>query len=115
MGLEAEVQKAIMAYLEMKGHLAFRINTGAFGFSYKGRKRFMRTAPKGFPDIIGVEKGTGRAFAIEVKRPAVVIEGKKKHKSYPSKEQKEMLARFSSVGALALVAYSVDDVIDAGL
>lgn len=59
----------------------------------------------GWPDLIGVEKGTGRFFGIEVKA------GKNK----PTPAQEEILLKIRSEKGLSVLAYSVDDVIAAGL
>ena len=102
---EHDTQKAILEYLNVRGHFAMRINTGAFGGDYKGKKWFIRTAPKGCPDIVGIVKNTGIFFGIEVK-----AHGKK-----PSEDQESMLAQIRNCQGIAVVAESIDDIKALGL
>jgi hypothetical protein len=102
--LEKDIQRGILDYLTLKGHFVHIIKAGGFKKSYKGKDYFIRTAKKGTVDLLGVTKA-GRALAIEVKRPG----GK------PTLEQQEFLADYNKRGGLGLVAYSVDNVIAAGL
>lgn len=102
---ERSIQKEIMDYLRLKGHWVIRVNTGAFGLTYKGKKRYMRTAPKGTPDLIGIQKGTGRFLGIEIKSD----------KGKVTVEQKETLEEINSHGGLGFVARNLGDAISHGL
>lgn len=110
---ESDIQRAILDYLKALGIMAWRQkNEGTWdakrGFYRKG------TGTPGLPDIGGIlprrEYCTGgymvvpggRALFIEVKA------GRKK----PTPEQLDFLARARKAGALAFVAYSVEDVIN---
>ncbi|MDH4179704.1 MAG: VRR-NUC domain-containing protein [Armatimonadota bacterium] len=89
---EQETTRQILNYLERRQVFAWRNNTGR-----RGRVSY---GLKGSADIIGILPG-GRFLAIEVKVP-----GKK-----PSEEQMVFLQRVAEKGGLAIIAYSVDDVI----
>lgn len=102
--LEKEIQRAILDYLEIKGHFAHPYKAGAFAGEHKGKKRFIRTAAKGTPDIIGCAKG-GDYFAIEVKRKG----------ESATLEQLNFIHEIHKRGGVGFVAYSVDDVISRGL
>lgn len=101
---EKETQNLILHYLNLKGHYCWRNNTGMFFGEYKGKKWATKVGIKGSSDIIGVDKN-GRGLAIEVK--------KKGGKTSP--EQDLFLKQIKDRGGVALVAYSLDDVINAGL
>lgn len=98
---EAQIQKAILDYLKLKGHFAIRVNTqGVPMWNEGGRMKGFRPSPmKGVADILGVKKG-GQFFAIEVKKKG----GK------PSPEQVQFLKEVEARGGIALVAYSLDEV-----
>lgn len=74
---EAELQKAIIKYLNAIGILAWRNNTGGFVGTYKGKKRFVRFGIPGAGDIFGLTK-CGKFLSIEVKvlgkRPTILQE-----------------------------------------
>lgn len=102
---ESEIQKAILQYLAYRNHFAWRNNTGAMAGQHKGKKWFMRFGLKGSADILGVQRGTGKMIAIEVKVPG----GK------PTAEQFVFLKGVENLGGIAFVATCVDDVMRAGL
>ena len=88
---EAEITRAIRALLK-----AFNI----FHWKQLGTLGM----PQGISDIIGIYRG--RFLAIEVKRPGNKL----------SDKQAQFLRSVSASGGIAMVAYSVDDVInDLGL
>lgn len=64
--------------------------------------RFVRSAPKGFPDIIGV-LNTGRAVAIEVKSKAGKL----------TKEQQAFRETFERMNGLYILARTVEDAVSA--
>ena len=102
---ERDILKAIMQLLKRHPKVArvWRQNSGTFQMQYGAKSRFVRAnTARGMSDIAGVLK-TGRAFFIEVKaRKGVVHE-----------HQQEFLDDVAAGGALAFVARSVDDVINA--
>jgi hypothetical protein len=102
---EKLVQSAILSYLEMRGHFVWRNNSAFIKSEYVNRygqkkTRAFRAGVPGSSDILGVEKGTGRFIAIEVKY------GKNK----PTDDQERFLAEVKSRGGIAIVAYSLDEV-----
>jgi VRR-NUC domain len=103
---EADVLDAIRHLLRAHPDVAWfeRMNSGAGRLSYANNKtsQFMRFGFPGCPDIIGQLKG-GRALYIEVKRPSGRV----------SPEQAEFIAMAARHGAVALVARSVADVVEA--
>lgn len=103
---EHETQKAILEYLKLKGHLCWRNNTGASVFpGSNGKKYFVRYGLPGSGDILGVRKGTGQFISIEVKRKGGSL----------TDTQMQFMNDVVSKGGKAIVAYSVDDVVIAGL
>ena len=102
--LEKDIQKAIMDFLSAHPKVSFRgrFNRGtAITGDALGNTRYTKfNSVKGFPDIHGMLKG-GRAFYIEVKRKGGVV----------SEDQQDFIDKVSAHGAVAFVAYSVDDVI----
>jgi len=105
--LEADIQKQILEYLEWKVRGKFwRINTGAHVAEYKGKSRFVRYGSPGMADIIGVYydeiQGVGIFCAIEVKKAP----------NKPTKAQVAFLKEVNDFGGKAIVAYSLEDVIE---
>lgn len=99
--LESDIQKQILAYLELRGILHWRSNTGAAVFPGKGGKqRFIRFGYPGISDIIAVIPGIGKIVAIEVKRPG----------EHPTPQQAAFLTQVEEQGGIALVADDVKDV-----
>lgn len=115
---ERAVQKAILDYLALKKILAFRMNTGAFPLSYKGKSRFVRFGRPGMADVLAFTVGYAAAdkfgygwetvegiiipsvFWIEVKSPT----GKQ------SEDQKIFQQEVEAVGCRYILARSLDDV-----
>ena len=99
--LERDVQVAIVHAFRLRYRVTlWHIDAGASGMRQDRRKgsRGYTGAPKGFPDLLGLIPGNGRAVFIEVKRP-----GQK-----PRPEQVAFLARLRGTGAVAFWASSVD-------
>ncbi len=86
---EREIRRQILDYLALCGVTAW--------LSHDERHR---PAAPGVPDILGVMRGTGRAVAIEVKRPG----------ERATEAQAMFAARISEAGGLVLVATCVEDV-----
>lgn len=97
---EQEIQKAIMEYLTMCGHLVCRMNLG--GVRHGRHSNAMGKNPlKGFPDLFFLHADrSGTMFCVEVKTPT----GKM------SEIQLEWKKRLEGYGVLVIVAASVDDV-----
>ena len=94
---EAEVQKAIIQFLKLKGIFVYRQNAGAF----KVGDRFVSMGKVGIADVICITHG-GKYTAIEVKTPK---------KGVLSPAQVEFLRDVRKAGGIAMVATSVDDVV----
>lgn len=102
--LEKEIQKTIIAALELRRDVVFagRFNRGQAVATYNGETRYTPfNSVKGFPDIHGLLVG-GRAFYIEVKRPAPLYEE-------PTEDQQDFLDAARVAGAVAGVATSVEE------
>jgi hypothetical protein len=105
----------------------FRVNTGVFKpmFAKPGDRRVIRSAPTGFPDLIGIQRRTvtrkqvinadsftpyekigphtyGQSIAVETKAA----------KGVQSAEQVAFQAEFERCGGLYILARSVQDVLD---
>lgn len=104
---EAQTQKVILEYLQgIKHYFCWRNNTGVMNTPSVGnaKSRFIRFGKVGSGDILGMTH-SGRFFSVEVKR-----KGNK-----PTDFQMEFMNRVKQEGGIALIAYSLDDVIAAGL
>lgn len=93
---EHDLQNQIRLELSKRGVINFRTNVGKIRMA-DGRM-FDTGLPKGFSDLMGVLPD-GRAVFIEVKV----------HPNKPSREQLNFIAVMQKQGALAGVAYSVED------
>lgn len=82
--------------------MAVKVNNGGIR---KPDGSYIPSRQQGVSDILGVQKGTGRFFALEVKAP----------KGRLSPDQEAFLHTVKALGGLALVAYSVEDAQKAGL
>ncbi len=102
---EAMIQDQIMQYLHLNGAVVIRVNSGGMKATYKGRERFIRfNRTPGCADLICcIPTMTTRSIfaAIEVKRP-----GEK-----PRPNQETFLASIERSGGLAIVATSVEDLV----
>lgn len=99
--LEKDIQRAILDYLKVRGYVHFRNNSGVFRpENADGSRRFVRFGAVGTGDIVGLTK-QGRFFSIEVKRQG----------SKPTPDQLAFMENVSKSGGLAILAYSLDDVI----
>lgn len=102
-GPESVIQKAILEYLSYRPGFYYRQNTGAITLGDGNSRRFVRFGTRGAADITGIKEG--RRIEIEVKAP-----GRKQ-----TKDQKEYQKKIEANGGLYVLAYSVDDVMAAGL
>ncbi len=93
---ESEIQRVILDWLALKGIWAWRVNNIPVPNPNGGFRRF--SGIRGHPDIAGVLQG-GRALYAEVKRPGGKL----------SSSQEEFLDRAASLGAVACVVTSVEE------
>lgn len=103
--LEKDIQDQILSFLQYQRGFFWRNNTGASKYEGKdkfGNKkdRFIRYGKKGQCDISGILPD-GRRFECEVKRPG----------NKPSEEQVTFIDAINYWGGVALIAYSLDDVV----
>lgn len=99
--MEKETQKAIIQYLNLKGHFVWRNNSGMVFSEYKGKKRMWSVGLKGSSDVIGIAKD-GKFIAVEVKS-----KGNK-----PTLYQQAFLENIKKRDGYALVAYTLNDVME---
>lgn len=100
-GPEKLVQRAIVQAFAAKFRITLiHIDAGGAGMRSEGSGGYSGI-PVGFPDLLGVIPGSGRAVFIEVK-----AKGKK-----PTQAQLDFLAKVRAKGAVALWADSVDSAI----
>ena len=93
---ESILQKSIIDYLALKGYIAFKVPAGLI----KTGERFVRLGTAGTADIIACSPA-GRFIAIECK-----LKGNK-----PTPLQLDFLDRIHQKNGIAIVAFSIDDVI----
>ena len=92
---ESRVLAGCLHYLQIRGIYHWRNSTGAVRI---GPERFMRFGKVGSSDILGCLPG-GRFLAVEVKAPSGRL----------SPEQAEFLDKIQSLGGLAIVAHSFQE------
>lgn len=97
---ETHLVKQIVNYLNYRGHLVQRTNSGAIRFNdHAGKNHFLRLASAGTSDITGCSKD-GKFIAIECKiRP-----------NKPTPLQEAYLEEIRKRGGIAVVAYDLSDV-----
>lgn len=101
-GPERIVQKAIQQAFKAKHRIVLiHIDAGGAGMRGAGGTGYTGI-PAGFPDLLGVVPGSGRALFIEVKAP-----GKK-----PTETQLQMLSLLRTRGAIAYWADSVESALN---
>lgn len=110
--LESQIQRQILDYLKARGIFAWKASSTGIPIGTTGT--FRKATVHGVPDILAViqreygfhddgsRRCIGGLLAIEVKRP-----GKK-----PTAAQETFLRELQKRGAVAFVAYSLQDVID---
>ena len=96
---ETALVKQLIEYLELRGTVVTRVNSGLKVIEDKNQlRRVFRGAKKGTSDIIGCFRG--RYFAIEAK-----VEPNK-----ATLDQEIFLDQVREAGGIACVAYSIEDV-----
>lgn len=96
---ESNVQKQLVDYLSYKNVYVWRNNSGALQDRFG---RLVRFGKVGSSDILGVDGGSGKFIAIEVKKPDMSYK--------PTHPQLEFLQAIHDHGGLAGIATSTDDV-----
>lgn len=97
---EQEIQKQILDYLRIRKFVCFKHHSTGSTVR-NGEVVFLAYGQKGISDIICCSP-KGNFVAIEVKKPG----------NKPSPEQLDFIERVKATGAIAFVAYSVQDVLD---
>jgi penicillin-binding protein-related factor A (putative recombinase) len=92
---ESAIQKQIINYLKNRPDIFFFRNN-------VGRKKNMYFGYKGSGDLLGIMRPSGRFISIEVKQ----------EKGECSEEQIQFMAMINSMGGIAFIAKSVDDVVE---
>lgn len=95
---EQDLVNQIKEYLNYKGYFVWRNNTGAFKNAKGG---FFKFGMVGSSDILGVAPG-GRFIAIECKKKGNKL----------SDHQGDFITRIIKMGGIAIVAFSLEDVIN---
>src|SRR5689334_4693365 len=98
---ETDLVRQIIQYLNLRGHLVQRTQSGMVKVTNKyGKQHMMKFAQAGTSDITGCSK-TGRFIAVECK-----ISPNK-----PTELQELYLEEIRKRGGIAFVAYDLDDVL----
>lgn len=100
------LNNAVIEYFKTIGGMAWRNNTGAFAGQYRNkdgatRQRFIRFGQKGSGDVLALYRGV--FFSIETKS----------ERDRVRESQAEWMDEVSRHGGVAIVARSIDDVIEA--
>lgn len=95
--LEADIQRAIVDYLAVRGFRVFRRNVMGLVPMVKGGA--VRVGFQGQADLHGWQIGTGRAVEIEIKRPG----------EHPTAFQAAWIANARADNVIAFVTSSVED------
>lgn len=97
---EKDIQNLILEWLTVQGIFAWRTNAGTIFIKNKNKTRAVRLGMKGQPDISFLLKG-GIAGFIEVKRKGGRL----------TQFQTDFLDKVRGQGAIAIIAFSLEDVI----
>lgn len=95
---ETNLNRAALSYLELRGILAWRTNTGAATFGTGTAKRFVRFGRPGISDIIGVLPD-GRFLAAEAKVG----------KRVATDAQQNFIDEVNRLGGVGFVFYDLDE------
>jgi hypothetical protein len=119
---EQDIQRTIIAWLELKRYFYWRNNVGAMVVPAKGNmnRRFIKFGTKGAPDIFVVRKvetvDLGMAGDTTTRSPRKFTETQiwgiecKRPSGSQSKDQRAFEARFTEAGGFYLIAKSLEDV-----
>ncbi|HEY3789877.1 MAG TPA: VRR-NUC domain-containing protein [Urbifossiella sp.] len=94
---EADIQRAIIAFLESRGAVVIRANSGLLPRADGGRMRCLSCSSGSVSDVLACFQG--RFLAVEVKRPGKV----------PSEGQAAFLAAVERSGGIGVVATGIED------
>lgn len=98
-GKETSLVRVCLQWLELRGVLAWRVNSGAMVVGDRKHRRFVRfNSIDGVSDILGCLPG-GRMLAVECKVKPNKL----------TRSQESFLAAVQKNGGVAVVAYSLDD------
>lgn len=98
---ETDIQRQIIDYLTLCGHLVCRMPMGGVRHTLNGKTFYKKNPLKGFPDLFFFHADrSGTMICIEVKT----------EKGRQSAEQKQWQAQLKAYGIECFVARSVDDV-----
>jgi len=97
---EHQIQTAILSMLPYYGIFAWRNNSGMIAVGEGRYRRMIKLGVAGMPDILGIQKESGRLVAIEVKRP----------KMKPTALQQQMMNTLEEYGAIVFIATSINDI-----
>ena len=95
---ESQLVHWIISYIQLKGHTAWRNNSGKIPLESNGKKRFIVIGQKGLPDVLGYTKD-GHLIGIEAK-----IKPNK-----PSAIQQATIDDMQAAGCIAAIVYSPED------
>lgn len=117
---EKQVQAAVRGYLEYKGYLVFRMNSGAIrSYRANGRQDLIRLMPIGTPDLMAFKIKRKNIYLnqedITINEINLLFIEVKTHPNKPSQIQLNKMQELESYGAKCLVVYSIDDLEKAGI
>ena len=110
--IEKALQASLLTYLSLfpSKVRVHRSNSGNFGEHHQ-----YKIGKDGWPDITGMLAPSGRLLGIECKSKYERINKKGKVVKYKGKQldtQKQVQADFEAMGALYILAYEFDDVVE---
>jgi hypothetical protein len=97
---EHQIQSTILQILPYYGVFAWRNNSGMIAVGEGKYRRMIKIGTAGLPDIIGIQKESGKLVGLEVKKPS----------KKPTELQKHMLATLEKYGAIVAVVHSLEEV-----
>ena len=106
---EADVQRSVIELLKRLSILAFRMNSGAFTFEHKGKKRFFRAGTPGMADLLAFP---WVKWSVDVKAPMPVWIECKSSRGKQSREQELFQKVVESEGHTYLIVQSAAEVYD---
>ncbi len=111
---ETDIQKSIIDYLELKGYLVVKVNNG--GIYVKKTGRYIPPKAKGVSDLLFWRcrlRNDGRRTMPTREFPIYGSIEVKRKPNKPTTEQLEWGEQMKHAGGVFIVAYSLDDVMEA--